>query len=173
MKEMRLNRLLGETIELLNGMNVPVKKQLINPMVEIKSGSTIQFGYCRKINSGFTTEKYTYTIGIASYMLSAEDEALKRLLIHELLHTLPNCMNHGRTWKQYAEYVSRKSRVTIKRTGCLADYGINIGSVENIGNYAVKCKKCGRITPRHKKSSLITNTARYRCNCGGGLERVK
>lgn len=100
-------------------------------------------------------------------------ETVHNVIVHEILHSLPNCMNHGKEWKNAANKYNRKYNTNISRTTpteCLGDYSEVIKST-NI--YEVKCCNCGKVFGRSRMSDLIKNTSSYHCKCGGKLTRIK
>lgn len=95
-------------------------------------------------------------------------------IIHELLHTCPGCMNHGKQWKTWAEKVRKTYGYNIKRTSDNDEKEVTTGNLNYNAReykYFVYCKKCGKmIAKRKRKSDLIDNIGRYtHSNCGGKL----
>ena len=85
---------------LANGFPLPL--DCITPKLHLtqKKG---YYGICRhqRING-----KTVFTIGInAEFAAKGTEKAIINTMYHELLHTLPDCQNHGRIWKQYAQKV--------------------------------------------------------------------
>ena len=71
-----------------------------------------RWGQCRYIGGG------RYSINITNRLLddNLPDEAAKETIIHELLHSVDGCMNHGPNWKRVADKVNRAYHYNIKRT---------------------------------------------------------
>lgn len=47
-----------------------------------------------------------FTIGFnANFIQKGSEFAITTTIFHELLHTLPECNNHGRIWKSYGKLV--------------------------------------------------------------------
>ena len=68
------------------------------------------YGNCHRKND-------VYTIYINDLMLRDDvtDKALENTILHELIHTCPECMNHGRQWKHFwMRSANRQSRTGIK-----------------------------------------------------------
>ena len=66
-------------------------------------------------------------------------EELKNVIVHELLHTCPRCLGHGKTWMKYAKIVNEK-------------YGYEVSTVKDHEDIFHKekpvllrlvCKSCG------------------------------
>lgn len=77
----------------------------------------------------------TYQVKInAALDDSLHPDRVKKILLHELLHTSPGCMNHGRPWKSLAAQIME----------CFPQY--HITRLAKPKDYAVtrfKCKDCG------------------------------
>lgn len=105
---------------------------------------------------------------VNEYFKRGEIKAIKTTLLHEICHTLPNSMNHGREWQKHVRKVNEA-------------YGYNISRIRNIdeavkkevaktSKYTVTCKDCGKEIAIHRMSGVIRNPERYHCSCGGRLE---
>lgn len=95
---------------------------------------------------------------------------LKSTMAHELLHTIPGCMNHGPKWKAEAARVNRYyPELKISRTCSMSEFGID--SQERKDKYIVKCAKCGREWKYQRKPQIWEwvgrNISPYTCPCGG------
>lgn len=131
---------------------------------EINTRAIKRWGQCRKRNGN-------YTISIASKLLedSVDIKALETTVLHELLHTVNGCMNHGYNWQNVANKVNSRYGYNIKRTTSNEEKGIE----RTPYTYMVKCKDCGREIGRYKMSNVIQRPQNYRCgSCGGKLERI-
>ena len=53
------------------------------------------------------------------------EKALYETILHELLHTLPGCMNHGSKWTKYADFVSGHYDMDIKPVSTFRDKGMS------------------------------------------------
>lgn len=73
------------------------------------------FGICRhKVTNGIMY----HTIGLnANFVSQGTNKAIINTIYHELLHTLPNCNNHGKYWKMYANKVNRLFGLNVCRVG--------------------------------------------------------
>lgn len=70
-----------------------------------------RFGRCESKIGG----KYIIQINEFHNKLSPK-EAVMNTFIHELLHSLPKCLNHGEIWKRYANKYNSVYGTTISRT---------------------------------------------------------
>jgi len=66
------------------------------------------WGYCSRRGTRFTIKisRMTIDLGLG---------AVRNTMIHELLHTVPNCMNHGAEWKRIAKMVDEAYGYTTSR----------------------------------------------------------
>lgn len=127
-----------------------------------ESRSKRRNGQCRKKGK-------MYTINISDKLLTGKvsEKDIKNTIMHELLHTLPNCMNHGNEWKKQAEIVNNSLGYNIKRCNDLE------GFEHDEYRYMFKCNDCGQEFGRYKKSRFTENYTAYRCKCGGKINRIK
>lgn len=134
--------------------------------VTINTRAKKRWGQCRKVPGGFT-------ININVVLLDEKNdvEGLKNTIFHELLHTCPDCWNHGTKWKAYAAMVRRELGYNIQRTSSAEEKGvIKEPEVERTPKYQIVCNGCGNIWERYKMSKTIKQISRCRCDsCNGRL----
>lgn len=92
-----LNAIANEWIENLNAIDIYPNKI---SKFEVNKRSMNRWGQTRLRNG-------VYSININYLLLEDEapEEALVNTLVHELLHCVDGCMNHGEKWKQLSEAV--------------------------------------------------------------------
>lgn len=100
---------------------------------------------------------HSFKIEISSRLLedNVSKEALIDTVMHEILHTVEGCMNHGKTWKLYAKIVNEKYGLNIKRCTSSAEKHIE-PSIDEY-NYIIACPKCGY----QWKYIRLTNAVKY------------
>lgn len=150
-------------IRMLKKINIPISDS-INPRIKFNSSSTA-YGQC-----SYNRSSNTYLIRISQYTLGSSQKSIMNTILHELLHTCKNCMNHGPLWKEYASMVYYHYGYDIKR--CNGDKtsedranlrkGIKI-------NHKLRCDKCGQVFMRTKSSALVLHPERFHCRCGGHI----
>lgn len=118
--------------EQLIKMGVPLHPEKIDK--KIYTSSTFR----RKLGlASYEREKDRYKITINKKILNSDTPKIEGVIIHELLHTLEGCMNHGKEWKKWAAYVSSNSAYQIATTERLENF-------EYDGGYwLIKCPVCG------------------------------
>lgn len=156
-----VNNLLKEAIEQVESAGITVGK--INPNLGINTRAKTFFGTCKKV-----VKTYDYEIEINHQLLKVNKKKLMNTLIHEVLHTCKGCMNHGKTWVNYANKMNDKFGYDISRATSYEKVGIERPKAK----YTVECIGCGNQTYRQQRSKLITQVDKYRCRCGSKLKLV-
>lgn len=125
-----------------------------NYTLELNNRALKRLGRC-ETKSG---NRYVIQINEFHNKLSPETSVMDTL-IHELLHSLPKCMNHGEIWKRYANKYNSVYGTTISRTSPLdGNYKIfkeemekkkgntqhKNHSVYSDGKHKVTCSKCNK-----------------------------
>ncbi len=138
---------------------------------EINTSAKSRWGLCKCLKGG------DFVISIAQMLLEdgVDEQALKDTIVHELLHTVPGCLDHKGKWKMYAELVNRRlPQYTIKRTASREEKGIMVDRVEPVYRYVLQCSNCGTEFSRERKSKLVKNPEKFRCGrCHGRLKRIQ
>lgn len=187
-KQKKIKELYLECIKELNAIGIGFENKEIN--IQISKRNNKRYGCCRPENpdekyktikrKGFKFiikyENYQkYTIEISPWVMELNEEIIKNTIIHELIHCMPYCTNHGKEFKQYAKIVNEKLGYNITRTGNKQeDYQkSNIEyEAKNDYKYKIQCKKCGQIYYRKRLEKNFTK--KYRCGkCKGELIIVK
>lgn len=137
-----------------------------------KSKVIIKKGRYRIIKYEKFEEHY---IEISPWVMELEDTIIKNTIIHELIHCIPYCNNHGKEFKQYAKYINSKLGYNISRAGNKKeDYEkSNIKYLEDENyKYKVICTKCGQEFYRKRVNKNLTR--KYRCGkCKGKLKVIE
>ena len=153
-----LDQLLAQVIAQARYLRIPVSSK-IDPHVVVNTRARTRLGCCR-------TEPDRHTIELSAALLTADEQIIRQVLAHEILHTCPGCANHGPRWQRWAAMMSRQFGYRIHRTASHAALGIED---DRPVRYVVVCGRCGSRTNRMKRSPLVDHPERYRCKCGGRL----
>ena len=151
-------------MEELDAIGIPyVKPREITVNTRAKS----RWGQCRRVS------KTEFTINISERILRDEvsDAATKNTVIHELLHTVDGCQNHGPKWKSLAAKVNRAyPKYNIQTSTSAQEKGIE-PVIEYVNyKYKVGCETCGTFKLYTRKGKVVSNVAHYQCGrCGGKL----
>ena len=102
---------------------------------------------------------------------------LYETLLHELIHTCPNCFNHGKLWSAYARKVNKAYGYEISRVSSARDKKCSEEVIDELNRknkakikYVIACKKCGKIVDQRKSANadIVKRPWAYRHkNCGG------
>lgn len=133
---------------------------------EVNTRAKNRWGQCRYIGGG------RYSINITNRLLddNLPDEAAKQTIIHELLHSVDGCMNHGTNWKRVADKVNRVYHYNIKRTTSYDEKGVEPPKPK----YIVACPCCGRTWEYVRMCDTVKRPQAYTCGvCHENLERIK
>ena len=157
MTQTELDGLLALVLEQARSLRIPVSPHIL-PRVTVNRRAKSRFGCCRH-------EGDSCRIEVSSFVLPAGRDTVLEVLAHEILHTCPGCSNHGPLWKSWADRMNRAFGYRIRRTHAREELGVAPASPR----WMVVCLRCGRETPRMKRSPVVDHPERYRCTCGGAL----
>lgn len=106
--------------------------------------------------------------------MELNDDIIKNTIIHELIHCLPKCTNHGAEFRKYAKIINEKLGYNITRTGNKKEdfkkSNVEYSEIEEY-KYKIKCKECGQLYYRKRLNKNFTK--KYRCGkCKGKLELI-
>lgn len=184
-KEESLNNLYKECIEQLNHIGINFDDKDISIFISKRNNK--RYGCCRPeipdenykavTRKGFRyIIKYDnykkYTIEISRWVLDLNEDIIKNTIIHELIHCLPYCNNHGATFKKYACLINAKLGYNISRAGNKKEdfqkSNLEYKEKEEY-KYKIKCEKCDKIFYRKRLQKNFTR--KYRCSkCLGKLK---
>ena len=149
--------------------------------ITVNTRAKKRLGQCCSHFIGFSSNnkpRYTYKINISSILLDERVpiESLENTIIHEILHTCPSCLDHGKEWKRRADKVNREYGYNIKRTVTLDESGVSeviINDYERKPKYMCQCKKCGSKVSKYRMCDFVKYPQFYKCaKCGGDFVRI-
>ena len=147
--------------------------------IQISSRTLKRYGCCKQENPEKkykTVKKYrnrrviTYQkfkihhIYISKWVLELDDKIIKNTIIHELIHCIPYCNDHGENFKNYAKCINEKFGYNISRLGNKEeDYKkSNIEYKEKDSyNYIITCEECGQKIYRKRLNKNFVK--KYKC----------
>ena len=189
MPDQKLNNLYTQVLQQLASIGINMKNKDVVGDIDIKisTRSTKRYGCCKQENpdkqykivekvgrrKSIRYEKFkTHHIEISKWVLDLNDEIIKNTIIHELIHCIPFCNNHGEEFKKYANYINEKLGYNIKARGNKKeDYEKSSLVYEEDVSYKYKiiCEGCGQTIYRKRLNTKLLK--RYRCGkCGGKLK---
>lgn len=156
-----------ESMQELDKLKIPYAKR-----IEWKINTRAQrWGRCRRFADG----SYEIQVNVS---LFAEDafNGLKNTIIHELLHTCPDCMCHTGLWKKYADMVNAAYGYGIKRTSSAEEKNtenLNESTRFEIPKFRLECVDCGSGKNFYRNTKAVKNYQYYRCGrCNGKLKKI-
>lgn len=156
------NELLREGIKQVKAAGI--EPGYINPNVKINSRAKTRFGMCRK-----TPGKYDYEIELNSQLLKADKSKAMNTMVHEILHSVKGCMNHGRLWTRNSEIMNEREGYDISRLSSYSKLGLERPKAK----YVIQCVDCDNQILRFKRSKVVTHINNYACGaCSGKLELI-
>lgn len=136
--EQKLNQLYLECLNELEkiGIKIQNNKDVGDIEIHISKRNNKRYGACKqeepdlstmyieKINRRKVVKYWRYKrhiIEISPWVMELDDSIIKNTIMHEIIHCLPYCNNHGEKFKQYAKYINQNlgydiSRVRKQRT---------------------------------------------------------
>lgn len=134
---------------------------------EVNSRAATRWGQCKKTNG-------RYSISIASVLMDekAPLNGLKSTIMHEVLHTMPNCFDHGTTWQRYADKVNKAYGYKVTRTDSYKDKGFtsNPFTQAHPYKYTITCNCCGREWNYRRASDTVECCKHNNATCPCGAK---
>ena len=163
----KLDMLVAEVAEEGKSIGIPISNRITD--VKVNTRAKARLGSCRQIKKPL--QKDSFIIEISHRLFEAEEKKIKEVIAHELLHTCPGCMNHGKKWKLYAEEMNRAFGYGITRTYTDEKIGITPLPTREEYKYTLVCNGCGTLIKRKRRCRLVENPELYRCGkCGGTMK---
>ena len=121
--------------------------------IKINTRAKKRWGQCSYFSDGFIIE-------ISSSLLqdNVSENALIDTLMHEVLHTVDGCMNHGKKWKECARIINSRYGLNIKTTTSAAEKKIE--ETEEY-KYILACPKCGYQWKYMRMSRCVKHPERF------------
>lgn len=114
-----------------------------------------------------------HDIILAAQLMLADDYHIQNTIMHEVLHTVKGCDNHGELWKRYAKKVNDAYGYNVKRTTSAEEKGLKDKKIERANKYFIGCPCCGRKWGYKSLSKAVKNPENFRCpDCKTSLVRV-
>lgn len=188
--EEKLNELYNQCLQELHTIGIDLRDNETIGDIDIKLSKrkTKRYGCCKQENPDtkfkivqtiknrrtIKYEKfYHHHIEISQWVMELDDKIIKNTIIHELIHCIPFCNNHGAEVKKYAAYINSKLGYDVKRLGNpKEDYQKSNKQYQEEAikyKYKIICKQCGQEIYRQRFNKKLIR--RYKCGkCGGSLQ---
>ena len=134
--------------------------------------------FVNKWGTTSTTDHRKFKIKISAALLDEKafptDDGLINTLLHEILHTCPDCFNHGETWLGHCRTIYDNYGIEIRVSDTCENKGADEVAYIATFRYICKCKKCGVELGRNKMQDFVRFPNKYKhIGCGGEFERIK
>lgn len=161
MLQNKLDNVYNEAIEKIIAANIPLEPERI-AKISLNTRAKKRWGQCKKLPSG------RFEININADLVSQSEDGTLNTVIHELLHTVNGCLNHGRQWQVYANRINNMYGINVKRTSTSDEKGVERVIEKPEYKYMLKCDGCGQTIRRQKKSKIVEYPELFKCGrCGG------
>lgn len=190
--EQRLNILFLECVNELNriGIDILNEKEYGKIEISISKRNNTRYGCCKQEepDRNYKTitkigrrkivkyEKFNkHNIEISKWVLDLEDDIVKNTIMHELIHCIPYCNNHGEEFKKYAYLINSNYGYDISRVGNkkkdFEKSNIEYNETKNY-NYKIICKGCKQEFYRQRLNKNFTR--KFKCaKCGGKFDVIQ
>lgn len=127
-----------------------VSKLLIMP-----KASTRILGLCERNYDYWGNWDGTFSISLNPCLFAdgVNEDIIIQTLLHELVHTMDGCFNHGKNFKYYARIINNKYGYNISRTTDSSKFGVELPKREY--KYEIWCTVCNKRVARYKRKSHI------------------
>ena len=173
----KLQTVFAECIDEMNAIEIPFRR--------IK---TVEVNYRAKRRWGQCCRKHDYIGVYFEININADllhDDApvlsLKETIIHEILHTCPECFCHTGEWKRLADLVNDRYGYKVQRTNTAEEQGMDVFYrnhealvKKSTYKYTICCAKCGKILGRRQRSCDMVKYPMFytHTTCGGHLKVI-
>lgn len=183
----KLEKLYKECINELKSIGIDIDNSKIIGDIDIKTSKRAKkrYGVCKNEepdeNSKYIFKRKIHFlkfkkhhIEISNWVLDLNDNIIKNTIMHELIHCMPNCNNHGSEFKKYARFINKKLGYNISRLGNKKeDYKLSnleyLDENEKKFKYTIICENCKTLFYRQRLTKNFLK--RYRCGiCKGKLK---
>jgi len=143
----------------------------VSRLLIMPKASTHTLGLCERNTDWWGNFDGTFTISLNPCLFQdkANEDIIIQTLLHELIHTMDGCFNHGKTFKYYASIINNKYGYHISRTTDSSKYGVELP--EQKFKYEIWCNVCNKRVARYKRETRIVKLierdggSNVRCNC--------
>lgn len=166
MRENQVKEVFEKVRSELESLEIPISTHIDS--IRVNPRPKKRLGVCRAEKR--QGKAISYTIELSEILLKCDEQAICTVIAHELLHTCPGCLNHGKKWKSYGRKVQEHTGYVITTTANYRDLGLPEQDREEKSKYIIECPVCGYVYSRKRMCPLLKNPERYKCGkCGANL----
>lgn len=113
-----------------------------------------------------------FEIEINPALLDSPKIDLEDTILHEMIHTVDGCWNHGAEWKRNAKIINDRYGYSISRCG-ITEACRKRRAEHSPYRYAVECPVCGHQWKFERWCKTVANPNHYKCTkCNARLKAV-
>lgn len=181
MQEQKLEQLYQKCLQELKNIGIDMQdKEKIGAIdIKISTKANKRYGCCKQedpdenykiiqkrgYHKSIRYEKFkNHHIEISSWVMQLNDNIAKNTILHELIHCIPYCNNHGAEFKKYANYINEKLGYQIKTRGNRKeDYQASnlIYQEDDDYKYKIICENCKQEIYRKRFNKNLIK--KYQC----------
>lgn len=158
----QLRSLLNEMIEEFSDLYPEFKNNSYT--IRFNNNATTFLGKIRKTGNSFISTGGCFEIIVNKVYTDMVDiDDVRNTLLHELIHSLPYCMNHGPDWKRQAAKARVRGYTITRVSGKNAYtemYNKKRKEKKQNAKYTVYCDKCGEQWNYQRTCKVIKSVAR-------------
>lgn len=150
--------LVEEILNNLKAIGINVTTSPRDYYLEFNNRALKRYGRCEKKGN-------SYIIQINKYHneLSSKEDVMNTL-IHEIIHSMPGCMNHKKVWQDICEKYNFHYHTHLSRTSPMKGAYKKFYEEQKAKNskikYYIVCSNCGHHYPRKNKSKFVESSMR-------------
>lgn len=139
-----------ECLKIIKKLKLPNHIGKVRYVLRINTRATKYLGLCTFKSKNPLT--YIITIN-GPFLKVAKPQDVHDTIMHEVLHTLPGCMDHGEKWQNYASIIEKyEPRYTISRLGDCTEYK---EVLHQKSKYIITCKGCGHVFYYQRRGRIV------------------
>ena len=134
------------------------------------SRAVSRWGMC-----SYKVRAHAYTISISKTLLddNAPVKGLKETILHELIHAVDGCLNHGYKWTTLVNKVNNAYGYDIQQTDDFEHKGFENDPMDSVYKYRLTCEGCGHIYRYARMCSTIKSAVAHKATCSCGSKNFK
>lgn len=134
------------------------------------SRAVSRWGMC-----SYKTRSHVYSISISKVLLAdnAPVKGLKETIIHELLHAVDGCLDHGYKWTALVNKVNRSYGYAIQQSDDFEHKGFDTNPMDALYKYHITCESCGRVYRYGRMCSTVKAVEQRKARCCCGSKNLK
>ena len=160
-KDSSITRIFNTVSKELIKIGVPIPVKDIKKVGELKTRSKRVRGVTYTAYNNPNIDDKTNYIGINKKLIGEASE-IKGTMVHELIHTIPGCNNHGPNFKKYAGLINRH----YPKYNVSTYYKVDEEDSEVVSKtpkYIVTCETCGAKSYFYRKCKTLDIISRCTC----------